>query len=161
MAKKNEQAAFGYDPLAWMNEEQDSGESAATEVSKTELEASETKVNQPEAETTEVDSGSAESLEQQDKINMVLDSMLNIQNVNKLYEQLAKTLTHNQIEIDASNVSSIDTSSLQLLVVYKQEAIKMHKQVTFDFPSDKFIDAAELLDLSAMLEIDSPGAGLF
>ena len=109
----------------------------------------------------------AEPVEQQneeiaDDSVITLDATLNIQNVTDLYERLVKQLENkNQIEIDASAVVSIDTATLQLLTVLKQTAIKLHKEVIIDFPSDKFIEAAELLGLSEVLEVDHAAAGFF
>jgi len=68
---------------------------------------------------------------------------------------------NDSLEIDAANVNSIDTASLQLLVVLKQEALKLSKDIIFDFPSDKFIEAAELLGIDNMLGVDQPAAGFF
>jgi hypothetical protein len=37
----------------------------------------------------------------------------------------------------------------------------MQKQVSIDFPSEKFIEACNLLGISAMLEVDHAASGLF
>ena len=99
---------------------------------------------------------------QTEDAKITLDATLNIQNVSKLYEQMRVQLEGKErIEIDASSVSSVDTATLQLLVVLKQTAIKLHKEVIIDFPSDNFIEAADLLGLSEMLEVDQAAAGFF
>jgi ABC-type transporter Mla MlaB component len=93
---------------------------------------------------------------------ITLDATLTIQNVSALYEQMQVLLDEQEeIEIDASSVTSIDTSTLQLLVVLKQTAIKLHKKMSIDFPSDNFIEAAELLGLAEMLDVDQAAAGFF
>ncbi len=93
---------------------------------------------------------------------ITLDATLTIQNVSALYEQMQVLLDkQEEIEIDASSVTSVDTSTLQLLVVLKQTAIKLHKKVSIDFPTDNFIEAAELLGLAEMLDVDQAAAGFF
>ena len=97
-----------------------------------------------------------------DASKLTLDVTLNIQNVTQLYDQLLKLLeSQDKIEIDASAVASIDTATLQLLIVFKQTAINLQKDVVFDFPSDKFIESAQLLGLAEMLEVDQAAAGFF
>jgi anti-anti-sigma regulatory factor len=83
-----------------------------------------------------------------------LDATLTIQNVVKLHEKLKDSFAiHDQIEINASDVSSIDTSTLQLLVSLKKEAVKLQKQVTIIYPSPRFVESARLLGLVEMLDV--------
>jgi len=80
----------------------------------------------------------------------------------ELHGKLMQALKDNDsLEIDAANVNNIDTASLQLLVVLKQEAFKLGKDIVFDFPSDRFIEAAELLGIDNMLGVDQSAAGFF
>jgi len=143
MAEKNDKDLIGFDPLAWMNESEDEVKSPSEE--------------KGVAITSDNEN---ESLNEEGKL--ILDATLNIQNVTHLYEQ-ARVLLEGQdkIEIDASSVTTIDTATLQLLIVLKQSAVKLGKEIVFDFPSDKFIDSAELLGLAEMLEIDQAAAGFF
>jgi anti-anti-sigma regulatory factor len=83
-----------------------------------------------------------------------LDATLTIQNVSKLHEMLKNSLAvYDQIEINASDVSSIDTATLQLLVALKKEAVKLQKQVTIIYPSPRFVESAQLLGLLDVLEV--------
>ncbi|MFI3121917.1 MAG: STAS domain-containing protein [Methylococcaceae bacterium] len=83
-----------------------------------------------------------------------LDATLTIQNVVKLYEKLKRFLAlHDQIEINASDVSSIDTATLQLLVSLKKDAVKLHKKVTIIYPSPRFVESAKLLGLLDILDV--------
>lgn len=85
-----------------------------------------------------------------------LDATLTIQHVVNLHEKLKKSYSaNNAIEINAAHVSSIDTSTLQLLVALKKDAVKQHKKVVFAAPSRRFIESAELLGLLEILEIDA------
>ena len=85
-----------------------------------------------------------------------LDAILNIQNVVNLYERLKKSYAENNaIEINASQVNSIDTATLQLLFALKRDAIKNQKQVIFTKPSLKFLESARLLGLLDELEIQA------
>lgn len=84
-----------------------------------------------------------------------LDSTLTIQNVVKLHEKLKNLVAvHDQIEINASDVSSIDTATLQLLVSLKKDADKLNKKVTIIYPSPRFVESAKLLGLLDVLAVD-------
>ncbi len=129
------------------------------------------------AQTTQPSEPEAKAAEQQAAVSAVspqdvrmscaeseikLDSVLNIQNVANLHERLLKAMDNNsKILLDASAVSVADTASLQLLLILKRTAIKLQKEVVIDFPSDRFIEAADLLGISEMLEVDQAAAGLF
>lgn len=83
-----------------------------------------------------------------------LDATLSIQNVSKLHEKLKKSLAmHDEIEINASDVSSIDTSTLQLLVALKKDTDKLQKKVTIIYPSPRFVESARLLGLLDVLDV--------
>ncbi|MFZ2406549.1 MAG: STAS domain-containing protein [Methylobacter sp.] len=83
-----------------------------------------------------------------------LDATLSIQNVVKLHEKLKSFVAvHDQIEINASDVSSIDTATLQLLVSLKKDAAKLQKQVTIIYPSPRFVESAHLLGLLSVLDV--------
>jgi len=83
-----------------------------------------------------------------------LDATLTIQNVVKLHEKLKNSLAmHDEIEINASDVSSIDTATLQLLVSLKKSAVKLQKKVTIIYPSPRFVESAQLLGLLDVLDV--------
>ncbi len=175
MTAKQDEVVIGFDPLAWMDDEADEKEGVEAEKSTTsekvfveeEKPVVEEKTTIEGESDAEVETTVAEptvepinDVEEDEKIT--LDATLNIQNVSTLYEQMRVQLEGKErIEIDASSVSSVDTATLQLLVVLKQTAIKLHKEVIIDFPSDNFIEAADLLGLSEMLEVDQAAAGFF
>jgi len=92
--------------------------------------------------------------EETDGAQIDLDATLTIQNVVKLHEKLKNSLAiHDEIEINASDVSSIDTSTLQLLVSLKKNAVKLQKKVTIIYPSPRFVESAKLLGLSDVLGV--------
>jgi len=164
MAKKDEKELIGFDPLAWMNDD--------NETDKTQEQATVEQVAEPDIESSKPVAAAeiaAEPIienvaepEQADDSKLALDVTLNIQNVTDLHERLLVLLEQkDKIEIDASAVVSIDTATLQLLIVLKQTAIKLQKEVVFDFPSDRFVESAELLGLAEMLEVDQAAAGFF
>lgn len=160
MAENDENGLIGYDPLAWMEQ----GQSKNPETVQTQSNADNEKSAEQSIAVDETVEP-PESLQHEsssEENSMHLDSVLNIQHVGKLHEDLLKMLElSNKIEIDASAVSSVDTASLQLLLVFKQTALKNGKELIIDFPSEKFIEAAELLGVSEMLGIDESPAGFF
>jgi len=165
MAEKNEKDLIGFDPLAWMNNEEESNNTEKEEpkIDQQVEQAALADINESTAPPQDdVNSVGTDTEELVSEAKLILDATLNIQNVNHLYEQLLQLLEQqDKIEIDASEVASVDTATLQLLIVFKQTAVKLQKEVIFDFPSDKFIEAAELLGLAEMLEIDQAAAGFF
>jgi len=91
-----------------------------------------------------------------------LDATLNIQGVHALHGELLKILQdHSVLELDASAIKSIDTASLQLFVILKQESIKLQKEVNFEFPSDTFINSAKVLGVYEILGLEQASSGFF
>jgi len=174
---KNE-SLIGYDPLAWMNEDDDDSEVEAkvetvaisesvAEVTPLEPETNVLPNSVIETEVAEIAALEPEAPAIEEELELTkpeirLDSTLNIQNVSALYDLLLKTLEdHSTIELDASAVKVVDTATLQLFVVLKQESIKLQKEVNFEFPSDNFIESAKILGVYEMLGLDSAAAGFF
>lgn len=155
MAEKQDPGLIGYDPLAWIEDVSDSEDNneqvAATAEPNVELGPRE---KMREAEPVAIASSEDQSI--------VLEPVLTIQHVEELYQKLG-TLLENQdkIELDASAVTSIDTAVLQLLIVLKKTAVGRGKDVTIDFPSEKFMEAADLLGVSEMLGVEQAAAGFF
>lgn len=166
MTIKNNDSLIGFDPLAWISDDEapdqeeysveqvdESGDAVIEEL---ETEVLATVVSHQESVTE------PEINELIDNSKIILDETLNINTVLELHSKLIRALKDNDnLEIDAANVNNIDTASLQLLVVLKQEAFKLGKDIIFDFPSDKFIEAARLLGIDNMLGVDKSAAGFF
>lgn len=171
MAEENDSSLIGYDPLAWMHSQsQDHTASADAERSNDsdpEIQSVST-VETEDSETWQeevVESGAWQETDFADSTDvkvMALAPVLSIQNVAELHESLVDVLNrYNKIEIDASAVTLADTASLQLLLILKRTAISLQKEVVIDFPSERFIEAAELLGISEMLDVDQAAAGFF
>lgn len=173
MAEKDESSLIGYDPLAWLHRQAEERPISPLPLEYADAEPqSWAVVEQTAAETwSEPETESAgwrdTTFETQEEpasalAAIVLDPVLSIQNVAQLHERLLGALdSSNKIEIDASAVTMVDTATLQLLLILKRTAIKQQKQVAIDFPSDRFIEAADLLGISEMLEVDRAAAGFF
>ena len=164
MTTKNNESLIGFDPLAWINDDDETP--AQEESSMEQVDEISSEVADESGPTEELSSQESLSepkiIELIDNSKITLDDTLNINAVLELHGKLMQALKDNDsLEIDAANVNSIDTASLQLLVVLKQEALKLSKDIIFDFPSDKFIEAAELLGIDNMLGVDQPAAGFF
>jgi len=161
MTTESNENLIGYDPLAWMNEEDDTPVVATEkpeEIASADPEVLEEFV-EPEIEVVEINEPEVIAIT---KPEITLDATLNIQGVSILHEKLLKTLQdHATLEIDASAVKMIDTASLQLFVVLKQESIKLQKEVNFEFPSERFIDSAKILGIYEMLGLDQASSGFF
>lgn len=170
MAENDDSSLIGYDPLAWLQKapgespdrpganqaEPDGGSSELTVPDTDNTSVSIPDVNDTPSLPVEIDVQALEGGA------LVLDSILSIQNVAALHQRLQKMLNEfDAIDIDASAVTVIDTSTLQLLLILKQTALKEQKTVTIDFPSERFVEAASLLGLAEMLEVDQTASGFF
>ncbi|AMK78291.1 MULTISPECIES: STAS domain-containing protein [Methylomonas] len=169
MAEQDEDSLIGYDPLAWMHRSDFNQDSQKTEVGESEADSSIKFVSSTEeASNLEMDLDQAPddvselSSSEGEGAVLVLEPVQNIQNVAILHQRLTQMLGNfDVIDIDASNVTMIDTATLQLLLILKQTAIGLQKSISIDFPSDKFIAAAELLGIAEMLEVDQAASGFF
>jgi ABC-type transporter Mla MlaB component len=169
MAEKDDDSLIGYDPLAWMRGSDFNHDAQKLEVEKLESDSSTEFVSSiDEVINTEIDQAqtpvivSESSTSESEKALLVLEPVLNIQNVAALHQSLMQMLSNfDAIDIDASTVTMIDTATLQLLLILKQTAIGLEKSISIDFPSDKFIAAAELLGIAEMLEVDQAASGFF
>lgn len=162
MAVNNENNLIGYDPLAWMDEDIGEIQERKETLLEDETDIGENEcLNEPEDEQTAEISISDSPVSDQEEADqggpfIDLDAVLNIQKVRPLHEKLKKSLDANQlIVLEASMVTSIDTSTLQLFVSLKQKAAKLDKDIIFNSPSDKFVEFAGLLGVSGILDIDA------
>lgn len=147
---------IGYDPLAWMDQESEDYAATSEILAEAEIEALQQAGGINNEDGSEgIDDSDQDQQDADDSRSPVhLDATLSIQNVAKLHEKLKKVLSANDlIEINASDVASIDTASLQLLVALKKDAVKLQKTVIFDSPSPRFIESAKLLDLLGILDV--------
>jgi len=168
MSGKNDNSLIGFDPLAWMSDDNvDEDGSRQQQQQKVIDEVKDEQVDVEQApevieEFKEVSDVSPQIEDDKSDCKIILESVLNIQNVTVLYDQLLKALESNKpVEIDASAVSIVDTATLQLLAVFKQETVKLLREVSIDFPSDKFIESARLLGLADLLDVEQSAAGFF
>lgn len=176
MSEQDDESLIGYDPLAWLQQPENQPDTEASVIlPEMAIEPNQAETIVPIAEheslapgqdwvDKEAVSANAADTGVQVEHNeqIVLESVQTIQNVAQLYDRLLVALDRsNKIDIDASAISTIDTATLQLLLVLKLTAAKLHKQVSIDFPSEKFIEAAGLLGLTEMLDVDHVAAGFF
>ncbi len=163
---RDEQEMIGFDPLAWMDESGQDEKNVSDKESEADdnssvADKSEDEVvdnlNNPNEPKVEMEQPMISDPEQDNELagdgQVVLEAEMNIQKVAELQKILIDALEQNdQIEINAELVKTIDTATLQLLVVLKQEAVKLHKTVVIT-ASDRFVDSANLLGIGEMLEV--------
>ncbi len=84
-----------------------------------------------------------------------LSSDATIKSIEELYQQFKRVLDfHDIIEVNAVEVTTIDTATLQLLVSLKKEEKRLNKTIHILSPSSRFLESARLLGLSNVLELD-------
>lgn len=89
-----------------------------------------------------------------DSVTYTLDKNSDISKSEMLHEKLESHLNDGvNIEIDASQVERIDTSSLQILVSLFSTMKARHLQSTITNPSDSFLKSASMLGLTECLSL--------
>jgi len=84
-----------------------------------------------------------------------LSSDATIKGIEELYQQFKRVLDfHDIIEVNAVEVTTIDTATLQLLVSLKKEEKRLNQTIHILSPSSRFLESARLLGLSNVLELD-------
>ena len=84
-----------------------------------------------------------------------LNSDATIKGIEELYQQFKRVLDfHDIIEVNAVEVTTIDTATLQLLVSLKKEEKRLNKTIHILSPSSRFLESARLLGLSNVLELE-------
>jgi len=179
VSKKDENSMIGYNPLAWLHEaekqafeQQADAKNAWVELDdEPDIETEQNGWLETESSDSDEWVSNTESLDEfgckhqhatAQTQSIVLNSVQNIQIVSQLHAQLLLALASgNKIDIDASAVTQIATATLQLLVVLKQTAASQKIEVSIDFPSERLIEAAKLLGLSEVLNVEQPACGLF
>ena len=82
-----------------------------------------------------------------------------IESVSMLVGQLQSLCNRTKcISIDASQVTSIDTAALQVLIAYTNALYAKSRTVDWKSPSAAFHEAAEILDLKSALRLDDDPA---
>jgi anti-anti-sigma regulatory factor len=148
---------IGYDPLAWMDEDTDEITDQPVEDQIMSDDGTEEQLGIPNDDAISI----SQNLEEGDTENVAIDSIINleatltIQKVFKLHEILKNSLSaNNTIVINAANVVSIDTATLQLFVALRKIAVKLQKEIIFASPSPRFIESAKLLGLLEILDVN-------
>jgi len=145
-AKNNE--LMGYDPLAWMDEEQQVQHGADKKP------ADRDDASLPSATSMKASEQQPSKLSEAAETPVVLPATLNIQGVALLHEQLQAALqSRKQVIIDAQHVNSIDTAALQLLVIFRREALQSNMDICINAPTEQFVAAAQILDVADLLEV--------
>lgn len=86
---------------------------------------------------------------------VILASALGIQNIYELTAQLAAALdAEGPITLDASNVDSLDTAAIQVLVAFANSVLAESRALQWLNPSHVTREHTELLDLDRFLGID-------
>lgn len=82
------------------------------------------------------------------------EESLDISAAQDLHKKLKKALSEERpIVVNASKVERVDTSILQMFYALSKTAKKQQLALTWQAPSQKFQDAARLLDLEDGLEL--------
>ncbi len=79
-----------------------------------------------------------------------------ISDVDELFKTLKPVLESNtSVTLDASNVTAIDTTSMQLLLSFAQKMQLNGNRVKWQQPSDAFCHTAKLIGIESYLGLDT------
>ena len=144
--RKTKSSALGDDPLAWIASDDEAKGKAIkkTKNKKTKRKKAKAKINQKNK--------TQKRKVKADKTNLVLDSIITINDAQTMYTQLNSLLELKQdITIDASAVEMLDTAILQLLLAFVNKIKAQNRQVVWTKPSEEMVNRATTLRLQAEL----------
>ena len=144
--RKTKSSALGDDPLAWIASDD---EAKGKAIKKTKNKK--TKRKKAKAKTNQKNKTQKRKVKA-DKTNLVLDSIITINDAQTMYTHLNSLLELKQdITIDASAVEMLDTAILQLLLAFVNKIKDQNRQVVWIKPSEEMINRATTLRLQAGL----------
>ena len=144
--RKTKSSALGDDPLAWIASDD---EAKGKAIKKTKNKK--TKRKKAKAKTNQKNKTQKRKVKA-DKTNLVLDSIITINDAQTMYTQLNSLLELKQdITIDASAVEMLDTAILQLLLAFVNKIKAQNRQVVWTKPSEEMVNRATTLRLQAEL----------
>ena len=87
------------------------------------------------------------------KITYTLDESMDITRINQFYSEMSKLHARTKVVINAGKLKRIDTSGIQLLCSWYIEAKKKGIDVSWKNQEGTLLDSANLLGLTATLEL--------
>ena len=145
MAKKSK-SMIGHDPLAWLKDDAEEAE-VIEEVNKT------PKAKKKAAKKKAVKSKTAKSEVKEEENVFEIQSVQDISVVAELHEELKKLFKYEKVILDVAKVERIDTSSLQLLYAFIQEAKINNVEVAWRSPSEAMTNSTNLLGMEEALQL--------
>jgi len=116
--RKTKSSALGDDPLAWIAGDDEAKENAVKKARNNKSKSKKTKKKKAKVKTNQKNKTQKRKVKA-DKTNLVLDSIITINDAQTMYTQLNSLLELKQdITIDASAVEMLDTAILQLLLAF-------------------------------------------
>ena len=145
MAKKSK-SMIGHDPLAWLKEDAEDAEiiEEVKEMPKAKKKAAKKKTAKSKA-----------AAEQAEDNVFELQSVQDISSVAELKEDLKGLFKYEKVILDVSNVERIDTTSLQLLYAFIEEAKVNSLEIAWNSPSEAMTNSARLLGMEEVLQLSN------
>lgn len=85
--------------------------------------------------------------------SIILESNLRISSAKSLKNLLEESMEKKEVNLDASSIEKVDTSTMQLLAAYIIEADKRSININWLSPSPSVLNAAILLGLTETLKL--------
>jgi len=149
--RKTKSSALGDDPLAWIASDDEAKENAVKKARNNKSKSKKTKKKKAKVKTNQKNKTQKRKVKA-DKTNLVLDSIITINDAQTMYTQLNSLLELKQdITIDASAVEMLDTAILQLLLAFVNKIKAQNRQVVWTKPSEEMVNRATTLRLQAEL----------
>ena len=149
--RKTKSSALGDDPLAWIAGDDEAKKNAVKQANSKKAKSKKTKKKKANAKTNQKNKTQKRKIKA-DKTNLVLDSIITINDAQTMYTHLNSLLELKQdITIDASAVEMLDTAILQLLLAFVNKIKDQNREVVWIKPSEEMINRATTLRLQAEL----------
>lgn len=147
MAKKSK-SMIGHDPLAWLKDDAEDAEIIEEVKSKPKAKKKAARKKAAKSKSKAV------KAEKEDSV-FELQSVQDISAVAELHEELKKLFKHEKVILDVSNVERIDTTSLQLLYAFIEEAKVNNVEVAWRSPSEAMSNSVNLLGMQEALQLSN------
>ncbi|MCW8888028.1 MAG: STAS domain-containing protein [Gammaproteobacteria bacterium] len=152
---------IGFDPLAWMNEDDsDETSEAQTESSPTTKAVEQSSVERSveekdDSKKTEAENAGSQSAQGSGNDSRIdLAGKVDIASASELKQELTEALNQGgAITFVATNVERADGAGLQLLTSFVRELDDNHRELIWEEPSEQLVSAANIVGLKEALHL--------
>lgn len=164
---KNKGSKLGHDPLAWLDDDEaganmpvaDDVQNIATSPEESESQPAGQELGKKDVSGDVVEDTITEPVETLTSGGTAMFELpiyFGIAQVSEVKDDLNKLMAKSseKIALNGSDIESIDTAAIQLLISFVSHAREQGKEVTFSGCSEKLLNTANLLNVTSSLNLD-------